>query len=292
MVRDFAPQPETLETADTTFCTTFYEQGKAQPEMCVRFVLDVSKRRMYNETRMEMEGERYLSTLVYQEGRATMKDSFSDEALELPEAQVKTLERTFEQVFEQLSSPETYAPEYERATYDGPVRYGRVIEGVGVTAKTTAPSFVRGGSSPQQPSPQQPSPQQVTAQFIFDDKGRVIGSATEASQGTQGTLLMVYDNPEDPIPFRRFAGAAMYAVDGERVTLTGKTRVTRYRVNEPLNERSLPSRKRRNKRRGEDEHHQPQPSLMIILTPARASDRSEPAQPLGHFSGLHCPYAQ
>jgi len=220
--RDVAPQPDRLETADITFCMTFYEE-EDQPGLCTRVLLDVPNRRMVNETRTEFEDEQEVFKVVYQEGRARVRESFSDGVFELPKTEVESLERTLEELFEQLGDAGAFVPEYERATYDGPVRYGDVIEGVGVTVETTAPSFMLG----------QPSPQEVTTQFIFDGEGRAIGAVTETPQGR---ILTVYTNPDDPIPYRRFMNAKAYTLDGEKVTLMSETRVTRYRINEPLDE--------------------------------------------------------
>lgn len=220
-----APQPATLETADTTSCYTFYEDGKAQPETCIRIVMDLLNRRLYNESRTLYEGEPANTKLVYQNGRATFTDSISEELFEVPKAQLESLEKMFAQVFEQLSGP--VAPDYQNATYDGRVRYGDVLVGEQVTVKTTIPSVTAG---------LQPSLKQVetTARYIFDPEGRALGGTAEVP--TQGTLLQVYTDPEDPVPYRRYANGTMYTVKGERITLFSKTRVTRYRVNELLNE--------------------------------------------------------
>ncbi len=70
--------------------------------------------------------------------------------------------------------------------------------------------------------------------YIFDAQGRVVGSV---SKTPQGPLLQVYSNPEDPSPYRRFMNTTTYSlIKGKTPTLTGKVKVTRYRVNPTLND--------------------------------------------------------
>ena len=220
------PQPETLEAIDTTICYTFYEGGQAQPEMCVRQVMDFVNRRMYNETRSQFGDEPETFELIYKDGRAIVKDSFSDiEGLELPEAQLAEMEGMFEQIFDQIAGGAAALPDdYERATYDGQVRYGDVLAGRKVTVTMASPITLPG---------QSPSGK-LDVGFVFDAQGRVVGSVSKDPQ--QGVTLQVYTDPEDPIPYRRFVNTTIYTLKGKTSTLTGKTGVTRYRLNPALND--------------------------------------------------------
>ena len=66
--------------------------------------MDFVNRRMYNETRSQFGDEPETFELIYKDGRATVKDSFSDiEGLELPEAQLAEMEGMFEQIFDQIA---------------------------------------------------------------------------------------------------------------------------------------------------------------------------------------------
>ena len=221
-------QPETLETTDITTCYTFYEDGKAQPETCVRQVVDFVNRRMYNETRSKFEDELHIFEMIYQDGRATYRDSFLEaeglaEEISLPEAQLAEIEGTFEQMFDQIAGGVAALPDdYERATYDGQVRYGNVLAGRKVTVTMASPV-----ASPGSP------PEKLTLGYIFDAQGRVTGSVSETSQGT---LLQVYTDPEDPSPYHHFMNATSYTLEGKTPTLTGETKITRYRLNPTLDD--------------------------------------------------------
>ena len=219
-------QPETLEAIDTTTCYTFYEEGKAQPEMCVRQVMDFVNRRMYNETRSQFGDEPETFKLIYKDGRATVKDSFSEMAgLELPEAQIAEMEGMFEQVLDQISGEANAFPDdYERATYDGRVRYGNVLAGEKVTVTMASPIALPG---------QSPSGK-LNGGFVFDAQGRNVGSIFEDPQ--QGETLQVYTDPKDPVAYRRFMNSATYSLKGKTPTLTGKIKVARYRLNPTLND--------------------------------------------------------
>lgn len=221
-------QPETLETTDMTTCYTFYEDGKAQPEMCVRQIIDFVNRRMYSETRSKFEDELHIFKMIYQDGRATYRDSFLEaeglaEEISLPEAQLAEIEGTFEQMFDQIAGGAAALPDdYERATYDGRVRYGNVLAGRKVTVTMASPVALPGSPS-----------EKLDLSYIFDAQGRVVGSV---SKTPQGPLLQVYSNPEDPSPYRRFMNTTTYSLKGKTPTLTGKVKVTRYRVNPTLND--------------------------------------------------------
>lgn len=221
----FATQPETLEATDTTLCTTLYEDGQAQPEACVRIVMDFVNRRMYNETRTQVGDELQTFKLIYRDGRAAFTTSLSERAVELPKAQLAAMEKALEDAFDQLTEGTNVLPEdYERATYDGQVRYGEVLTGEKVTVTTTSPVAIPGLA---------PSGE-LTLGFIFDAQGRGVGSVVKTPQ--QGTLLQVFTNPEDPVPYRRYANTTLYTLEGKTPTLLGETKITRYRVNPKLNE--------------------------------------------------------
>lgn len=220
-------QPETLETTDMTTCYTFYEGGEAQSEMCVRQVMDFVNRRMYNETRSQFGDEPETFKLIYKDGRATVKDSFSEiEGLELPKAQLAEMEGMFEQMFDRIAGGAAALPDdYERATYDGRVRYGNVLAGEKVTVTTALPVALPGQS-------QSPSGK-LDVSYVFD-RGLSVGAVFRDPQ--RGTILQVYTNPEDPVPYRRFVNSTTYTLKGKTPTLTGKIKVTRYRLNPKLND--------------------------------------------------------
>lgn len=220
-------QPETLEATDITFCTTIYEDGKAQPKMCIRQVMDFVNRRMYNETRSKFEDESYSFKLIYKDGRATYKDSFLEAEgmadVASPAAQLTEIEGMFEQLFDQIAGGADAFPDgYERATYDGRVRYGDVLAGQKVTVTMASPVALPGSPSGN-----------LNLSYIFDAQGRTTGSVSKIPQGT---LLQVYTDPEDPSPYHRFMNATTYTPKGQTPTLTGESKVTRYRLNPTLND--------------------------------------------------------
>ena len=220
-----ATQPETLEATDTTLCTTLYQDGKAQPEACVRMVMDFANRRIYNETRTQVGDKLQTFKLIYRDGRAAFTTSLSERAVELPKAQLAAMEKAFEDALDQFAEGTNVLPDdVERATYDGQIRYGEVLTGEKVTITTTSPVAIPGVA---------PSGE-LALSFIFDPQGRGVGSVVKTPQ--QGTLLQVYTNPEDPVPYRRYADATLYILEGKTPTLLGETKLTRYRVNPELNE--------------------------------------------------------
>lgn len=233
----FALQPDTFETFDTTLCITSYEAGEAQHEACIRMVMDVIDRRMYSETRSEFDGEQYVMEMVYQNGRATMRDDFSfsdedDELFELPKEDVAAIEANFKAMFDQLSEVANAIPEdYQSASYDGEVSYGGVLAGEQVTMTILMPTFTAEG----------PSPRETTMRLVFDAQGQHIGSVIDSSQvagleesmGPEGELLVVYTNP---VPYIRVVNTTNYQLEGDNATPLYETRVTRYLVNEPLDE--------------------------------------------------------
>lgn len=221
----FATQPETLEATDTTLCTTLYEDGKAQPKACVRIVMDFVNLRMYNETRSQVGDEQQTFKLIYRDGRAAFTTGLSEKAVELPKAQLAAMEEALEDAFDQFTKGTNVLPEdYQRATYDGQVRYGKVLTGEKVTVMTTSSVAIPGLA---------PSGE-LALSFIFDTQGCGVGSVVKTPQ--QGTLLQVFTNPEDPVPYRRYANTTLYTLEGKTPTLLGETKITRYRVNPKLNE--------------------------------------------------------
>jgi hypothetical protein len=220
--------PDTFETFDLTLCMTFYEAGEAQPEMCTRMVMDRAGERLMQETHTTLgneEGsEEHVIKAVYKDGQLRIRDSFSEESFELPESEVAALEATFESVFDQLMDLETTLPEeIGRATYDGEVNYGGVLVGEQVTATVPTPTFMTGGAPVQE----------TTLRFVFDTEGRFSGSVYETPEGD---LVMVFEDPGEGAPFFPMLNHTLYRLQGEDVVIEGRTRVTHFAFNEPLDE--------------------------------------------------------
>lgn len=221
---------ETIDTMDLTFCFTFYEAGEAQPEMCTRMVMDRTNRRMMQELHMTFEdedgSEEHVTKTVYKDGQLTMRNSLLGEAFELPEAEVATLEATFETVFDQIADAEKMFPEeFGSATYDGEVNYGGVLVGEQVT--TAVPVFTPMST----PMSGGASTQDVTMRLVFDEEGQLIGNVTETPEGE---AVMIYNDPTDEVPFSRFFNLTSYLTDGNEAIITNKSRMTRFVINQPL----------------------------------------------------------
>lgn len=217
-----------LETMDLTLCFTFYEAGEAQPEMCTRMVMDRVGERLMQETHttfQDEEGsEEHVTKAVYKDGQLSMRDSFSEEPFELPASEVAALEAIFESVFDQLTNLETMLPEeIEKATYDGEVNYGDVLVGEQVTATVFVPTLMTGGATVQE----------TTGRFIFGAEGRFIGSIYETPEGD---LMMVFEDPGEGAPFFPMLNHTLYRLEGEEVMIEGRTRVSHFAFNEPLDD--------------------------------------------------------
>jgi hypothetical protein len=220
--------PDTFETFDLTLCMTFYEAGEAQPEMCTRMVMDRTNRRMMQETHMTFEdeegSEEHVTKIVYKDGQLRMRDSFSEEPFALPESEVAALEATFESIFDGLADLENMIPtEFERATYDGEVKYGGVLVGEQVTATTLAPTFMTGGTSVQE----------TTLRFVFGEEGQLIGSVSESAEGE---IVTVYDDSTGEQPISHMFNGTSYLMEGDEAVITNRNRLANLAVNEPLDE--------------------------------------------------------
>lgn len=158
------------------------------------------------------------------DGQLTISDSLPGETFGLPEAEVATLEGTFEAIFDQLADLENVLPgEFERATYDGEVDYGGVLVGEQVTATALAPTFMTGGAPLQE----------TTLRFVFDAQGQLIGNVTKSPEGE---VVMVYDDPTDEVPLSRMFNGTRYLLEGDEAIFTSQNRLTNLTINEPLAE--------------------------------------------------------
>lgn len=218
------PQPEggKLETIDMTMCVSI-NVPEAPPETCTRTVLNYSRRWLMSET----QGEDGFK-MVYRDGKVQMRSiSLGGEPFTLPRAETRKIERQFKTMFKQLQEMQNgkwSQQDFESSHYDGFVRYGKVIAGEQVTTTVTAPSF---GMVPG-------DTQSATTRFIFNKEKTVIGMVIKTPQGK---MLSIPNNPKAKNPLAWFMNATYYTLKGNKPVRQGTMRLTRYRLNAPLEER-------------------------------------------------------
>lgn len=213
---------DTVESMDMTMCMTFYAPPEPPLEgNCTRMVTDITRQRMLIET----SGE-YNSKMVYRNGKAWMRIEGFGGPSELPPAQTKELEETFQAMFVQLQdlqNSKVVVEDFSSSHYDGFVRYGKVMVGEKITATMVVPTFGVG----------QTSTQPTEVQLIFNRKKTVIGMVMAAPEGKS---LIVHTNPRNQHPISRFINASYYALEGNKPVLQATMNLQRLRFNAPLNE--------------------------------------------------------
>ena len=106
----------------------------------------------------------------------------------------------------------------ERATFDGPVSYGGLVSGDQVTVVGTAQvAGVEGGDE---------------SRFVFAPDGGLVAVVSESSEGT---VLMVFD---DPVTGSTAVGrsGALYRLDGDAAERFATLRFEDVRINEPVSD--------------------------------------------------------
>lgn len=223
-VTDAAQKPVMpTRTVDYTLCSTFYESGAAEGEMCNRTVMDFVNRQMMSQTTSSRGDDAMTFKMVYADGQATMKDAFSEGPTALPKDQVALLERSFDYAADVVVTGGALPDEVLSATYDGVVKYGEVVGGEQITASVMARSFMLGNASPQK----------TTMRFIFGKDKKLLAFVGEVPPRK---LLHVLENPDDTVPMRRFISGKSYWLENGRPKLFSSQRLTRYRLNPTLDD--------------------------------------------------------
>ena len=209
----------TTRTLDYILCSTSHEDNKGKT--CTRTVVDFVNRRMMVEAHSDTDKSENFQ-LIYKNGQATITDAFSEKPTVFPKDQAAIVKRSFEYIAEVAKTGGTLPDKVLSATYDGTVRYGKVIGGTQVTVSVLARSFMLGNTSPKK----------TTMSFIFSKEKQILGFVTEIPPRN---LLYVLDNPADPIPMRRFISGEMYWLENGKPKLSSSQQITRYRLNPKLN---------------------------------------------------------
>ena len=219
-----APQKSdvSVRALDYTLCNTSYESADQKGETCIRTVIDVQNRRMLSEALVDGD-ESLAFRMVYKNGRAIMADPVSEKPLVLPKAQAAILKKSFDYIADLGDTGGVLPDKVLSATYDGTVKYGKVVRGEQVTATVLARSFMLGNTTPQK----------TTMRFIFGKQKQIIAFVTELPPRN---MLFVLDNPADTVPMRRFISSKMYWLEDGKPKLSSSQRLTRYRLNPKLSD--------------------------------------------------------
>ncbi len=145
------------------------------------------------------------------------------EGVPMPKAMVTKLEQGLEQMFEQISG-KAFTSDFDSSHYDGFMRYGRVLQGTQVRATMTLPSF-----NPMEST----DPEPISVRLVFDAKKTMIGMVTPTPQGL---ILSVPTNPEAKSLYVRSMNNTVYTLNGNEPTLMTRVRVTRLKLNAPVDE--------------------------------------------------------
>lgn len=216
-----AARDATFDTLDMTMCFTSFGGKPKTPESCTRTAIDFKHRYMMSS----MPGE-YGMKMVYRDGKALIKIAGMPEQMPMPQNEVRKLERSFKEIFDQLQELESgmwQADGFEFSRYDGFVHYGKAVAGEQITTKATVPSFGMGMKDKQK----------MTLQLIFNDEKIVIGMVTDIAGGKS---LTVPTSPEAKNIMFRMMNATHYSLENGKPIQTGKLRLARYKINEPLDE--------------------------------------------------------
>jgi len=235
---DFTDSPPVTptRTIDYTLCSIFYHgepESEAEGELCVRTVMDFVNRRMLSQTTSRRGDDALGFEMVYADGQATMTDDMTGEPIALPQEQVALLERSFDYAADVVETGGALPNELLSATYDGVVAYGDVVSGEQITARVMARSFMLGNTSPQE----------TTMRFVFSKDKKLLAFVSEVPQRT---LLHVLENPDDPVPMRRFiseklTGSRTADPSSSALSASPATASTRLLTTRSLNSAKPPS---------------------------------------------------